>query len=504
MENLLCQALRHTGPCLSVELAETLVTRYGLTPEAARQRVSRGAPGINKLKNLKFQNRAVFVYFQEDYRKRIFNKKLNSAILNSKSSYSYALMSILARGGIVSDSTFKVSCGSPVSQKKKVSQESIKKRFLDSKVIEEINIPGVGKCFAIPDLHEKISAGNSENISRIRARVLVEDITLNAVKNWSRNLGLVSYNKVETRSSSHAPPKFGNFNWDLTAPSYLPHLSRYNGEKLIPGFFVCDILLGIKAGKKAVLPFIKKIEDTQAVKNMPHCMYMHMAHSYTQDAFNLLKSKGVIPATPRSLFGKDVADGLSELMNTLSSSEAKGFNEDQYNEIFEKLSFIEGVAGNLRGALFEFIAAEIIKSQDSFSQIEMNKVIVKDRKTLAECDVIAYKRNFKICFIECKGHATNGIVDNKEIKKWLHTRIPRIREYANSHPDWKNLDLEFKFWSTGVIDDEGRRILIKMKKEVKKYSIDFLDGDGVLKEAKSTRNEGLVKTLENHFIEAPS
>lgn len=498
--NLLCQALKKTGPCLSSELAEALVEQHGLSPEAARQRVSRGAPGVNKLKSLKFPNRSVFVYFQEDYRNHEFNIKLTSSILKSKSSYSYALMSILARGGIVRKDVFYISCGSPIQQKKKMPSSSVAKRFLDSGVVEEVNIPGVGPCFATPEKYKEIINGGRISVNKARSRILVEEIVLDAVKSWSKNLGIVSYNRVGTRTSTNTP-KFGTFNWDLVAPSYLPHLSRKDSEgNLLPGFFVCDILLGIKVGEKAALPFIKKFDDTESIKSIPPCIYMHMADGYTKESFNMLKSKGIIPATPASLFGNDVAEGLSELMKALSYAGTDGVSEEQYDEIFRKLSFIEGVAGNLRGALFEFIAAEIIKSMESFNEIEMNKILVENRKTVAECDVIAFKRNFKVCFIECKGHALDGFADNREIKKWLTQRIPNIRQFALSHPDWKDLDLEFNFWTTGKINDEGIEMISKIKNSVKKYSVDYLDGDGVLKEARRQKKNGLADTLENHFV----
>jgi hypothetical protein len=58
-----------------------------------------------------------------------------------------------------------------------------------------------------------------------RARLLAEDILLGAMREWLGNLGLGSYNQIQSRSLK-TQPQFGQFRWDMMAPSYIhpqPH-----------------------------------------------------------------------------------------------------------------------------------------------------------------------------------------------------------------------------------------------------------------------------------------
>lgn len=53
--------LKHRGPCLTTTLVEELVDVGGLTPQAARQRASRGTAGMVRLIELPFPRRVRFV-----------------------------------------------------------------------------------------------------------------------------------------------------------------------------------------------------------------------------------------------------------------------------------------------------------------------------------------------------------------------------------------------------------------------------------------------------------
>ena len=51
---MLVDILKRLGPCLSTDLTDYLVTHCGLSPAAARQRVSRGVPEIKRLAHMPF------------------------------------------------------------------------------------------------------------------------------------------------------------------------------------------------------------------------------------------------------------------------------------------------------------------------------------------------------------------------------------------------------------------------------------------------------------------
>ncbi|MFJ5391142.1 hypothetical protein ACIPUF_09940 [Pectobacterium sp. CHL-2024] len=61
------QLLKEGGPCLSTELARFLVDQHNLSPEAARQRISRQVAPVKRLAYLKFTRNARFMYLQDQY-----------------------------------------------------------------------------------------------------------------------------------------------------------------------------------------------------------------------------------------------------------------------------------------------------------------------------------------------------------------------------------------------------------------------------------------------------
>jgi hypothetical protein len=89
-----------------------------------------------------------------------------------------------------------------------------------------------------------------------------EKILLLAVKEWARQLGVASYDKVLIRDDAAGPPKVGTLLWDVSGPSYLrPMLRRDKEGKPKPGFLVCDVVLG--GGEmtvQAVGAFVRKCQ----------------------------------------------------------------------------------------------------------------------------------------------------------------------------------------------------------------------------------------------------
>ncbi len=112
--------LANSGPCLSSELAGILVERYGLTPVAARKRISRATSSINKLSYIIFPNRARFIYLISDYASPKYWKALYSSLKKENSSYYMAINSIRSRGGIVKIDEFGIICVSPNKQKNQI------------------------------------------------------------------------------------------------------------------------------------------------------------------------------------------------------------------------------------------------------------------------------------------------------------------------------------------------------------------------------------------------
>ncbi|KQV41651.1 hypothetical protein [Rhizobium sp. Root1204] len=127
--------------------------------------------------------------------------------------------------------------------------------------------------------------GRYESLTQdVRARLITESVLLKAISDWSRKLGLVSYEKVATRDGEQIP-RVGTFAWDLTAPSYRSFLTKSDGDKQKPGFLACDILLGEKIGVGGIRPFLQKCHSLRPLRNVGPTIQMFVADSFSHDAF---------------------------------------------------------------------------------------------------------------------------------------------------------------------------------------------------------------------------
>ncbi|OUJ34608.1 hypothetical protein BTZ05_25380, partial [Vibrio parahaemolyticus] len=165
------------------------------------------------------------------------------------------------------------------------------------------------------------------------------------------------------------------------------------------------------------------------------------------------------------------------------------------------LGKIEGAAGNLRGALFEYFTATLIPKIHPSTRIRINEKC-KVGNSSAEADVIS-EGNGEILFIECKGHQPGGVVDHEEVKKWLQQRVPTLNKYAKQHNDWKSKKLRFEIWTTGRYSDESVALLTEARNSLSKYEIDFLDAIRVKAEVEKCDDKELRNTYFRCFYDHP-
>lgn len=499
MTDLVEQTLNDIGPCVSTRLVEALVKDHGLTPEAARKRVSRST-SIKKLAYLKFPRNARFVYLQSDYASPEFWDALVRALLEETIAYGGGLAALLARGGIMLQAHFSIACGAPLAQKRHLSPAAILDRLKEAKLVQTVDIPGLGPCI---ELSNQL-APEPQEVIRMRARLRTEEILLCAVKDWARKLGLVSYDKVAIRDedADGNQPRVGTLNWDLTAPSYLAPMLQWSDDSPKPGFLACDVLLGVVVKAEYLRPFLGKCETLRSLKNVGRCLQIFVADGYEGDAFALAKKEGVIPATTESLFGEEVARSLAKLSDLLQEVYPRADNVDKLEEIFSRLSKIEGAAINLRGALFEYVAAELVRSTSTFSDIRMNQIFRDENGKSAEVDVLAIHHNKSVRFIECKGYKPGGTVPDEQVTRWLEDRIPLVRRAALAETFWRGHRLDFEFWTTGKLSSEAQELVTKAQQSIRagKYSIKVVASDALHELGKTSQNPSLKKTLDEHFL----
>jgi hypothetical protein len=492
--------LEQFGPMLTGELASRLGATLSLSPPAARQRVSRALPHLKNIRGLAFARNARFVYLAKQYGSPGFWKALIAALNQSGGGYSRALQAIEQRGGLMPIAHFAIASGSAGARSKQLSAEEIRRRLVDAGLLEELTIPDVGPCVGFA----RNSSYLDELVPAMRARLIAEDVLLQAIRNWARNLNLGSYRLFSLRSSNvTGQPQVGGLEWDGTAPSDLAPFLSTEHRKVKQGFFVFDVLLDNHAmTPEGVAPFIYKCSTLRVMRNLGPCIPMLVTDGYSRETFKLVRGHGIMPATPASLFGEDIAEALRELTRTLTGAAKAAVDTKKFTALFDRLNKIEGAAGTLRGSLFEFIAADLA-NKCLHARVTMNEIYRENGKDVAEVDVLAEIPHQKTYFIECKGYAPGNLVSDDEVKKWLTVRIPIVRKKALENAKWRNLPLHFELWTTGQLSEDAKAIIGRTKEATSKYFIDVRQADAVHALAKQTKDPTLIKALEQHFLRHP-
>ncbi|HBV77995.1 MAG TPA: hypothetical protein DEB62_16725 [Vibrio sp.] len=500
--SLLEDILKKTGPCLSSDLVQELVEKHHLSHDAARKRVSRTGKDIYRLEGLPLPRNMKFVYLRKDYRSPFFWTALYKAFKDTNSAYWHAIAALKERGGVMLYDHFLISCGAPLRQKKHTPPEKILERLEMHEILSVREIDGFGRCVLLTQYEQELQF----ILPDIRARFIAEKILMGAISQWAKNLGLVSYNIFTDRDAEELPSVSTTL-WDMAGPSYispLVNMGKDETSKVKPGFFACDILLNKRLSEDGIQPFLRKCRTLRGLPNVGRCMQMFVANEYHKEAFRLAKEAGVLPATVETLFGHDVAKGLTSLLRTLeSAAHAVTIEPERFNELFDQLGKIEGAVGNLRGVLFEYFSASVVEKAYRTSCVRLNELCKTLDGSSAESDIIAELNTGQILFIECKGHQPNGTVSHDEVKRWLQVRVPTLRKYALEHPDWKKKELCFALWTSGGFSEDSLELLSQAKENTSKYKLDYCDAEAVLKIVKSCNDKEMLKTYFKCFLDYP-
>jgi len=495
------QIVESNGPLLSTELCK-LLEAQGLSALAARQRISRVDGPVKRLPGLVFPRGARFLYHQSTFNSHEYWEALLRDIDRASPAYAPAIASLRARGGIVPLRHFGIISGCPIRQKGQVSSETVLERLLSVRIVESVNIPGVGECVT---LAANGYFGRSSDVE-LRARLLAEKILLLAVKDWARKLGVASYDKVKIREDQGDLPRVGTFHWDLTAPSYLRAIVRRDstGGKPKPGFLVCDALTGSGADEAVVAAFVRKCRLLSNLRNTAPVLPILIADRFSREAFRLGRSQGVILATPATLFGRDVAIGLASLLQTLTRAAAVAVKRPEVvGELFDKLSQIEGAASNLRGALFELLVGHcVVKNDDGLIDIG-KRITDRDTGETADIDVFRIKEHREVWGYECKGHQPSEIVSKDLIEDWLTQRVARVHRVLAAEARFRNCAFHYQYWTCGSFAPDALALLRKMAGQTKKYSIGWKDGQAVRAYASRVKPKAILDILDQHFFKHP-
>ncbi|EAA6245574.1 hypothetical protein XX58_000750 [Salmonella enterica subsp. salamae] len=488
--------LYYHGPCLSTDLAKHLVDHLGITYDAARKQVSRAEGDVGRL-NFNFPHRARFLYHKKDFASERYWTTLVNVMQDTNSSYGMALSSLIARGGIIPKKHFTIASGSPIAMKGRLSCEQVLKKLIELKLVEIVNLPSYGECITLIEKDERYFKA----MGYIKARLTGEDILLNTIVQWAKNLGFTSYDMIQCRNDDKELPRVANFNWDISGPSYLSPLVTNSGvENTKPGFFICDVLLGSKITLLEIKPFINKCTSLRSLPKVGKSLFMFVAEDYTHEAFKALKSIGIIPATPETLFGKEFSEGIRKLIEFMEFIAGGGeVSLEHIDNVITNLAPIEGALSTLRGVFFEYLVAEVFRSSGN-GTVTIGKVYKTQEKT-AEADVTIQNGYKEIKFIECKGYSPYSQIPDDIVTRWLHHQVPTFFKWVRENIS-QDIDIICELWTTGKLSQESIAALDSLSKKIspKKYTIKYREAHDVIMKFKETKDKSLLNTFEEHFV----
>jgi hypothetical protein len=496
--------LEHWGPCLSNALAQELVRRFGVSAPNARQLIKRST--AKRLKGISFPHRASFVYLTSQYGSMIFFDRLVEALKSTHHACGYGLAAIADRGGVLPIDHFRIACGAPKLQSKQLSAERVAEQLIAANLIKQVDLVGIGECLTLASFTDE---DEQSAYLDLNARIKVEAMALNAVRDWARRLGIGSWNQVRVRGEGPIPTAGPNY-WDLSCPSYLyPLLGSAGsnpgsaaGVKPKPGSFVCDVYLGEKLTADAARAFIKKCLNVRGFIKVAPILQMFLAESYEKEAVRAIRANGAIAATLDSLLGSDVAQALHELSSVLKATALNLGSPEKIDVLFSALGKIEGAEGTLRGCLFEYLCAELANESYLKPFITINKLVRGSEGARAEVDVLVQART-EIVFIECKGHLPTGQVDDLEVDKWLKKRLPVLRDFAKHNEDARHLKQTYELWTNATISAASKALIEAENAKTIRYSIAYREGEALLRMIKESGNRSLLKTYQQHFSNHP-
>ncbi|SIN80359.1 hypothetical protein [Paraburkholderia phenazinium] len=498
MRDHVLELLSSEGPQLSGQLAVGLEKWLGITPAAARKKVERRSKSVRELK-LPFARKAKFLYTAAQYGSDKFWRRLAEALEEGNGAYARVIRALRARGGLLPLAHLASAAGIS-SGDRQISFERVWQDLVATELFQTIEVPGLGECFAFA----KKDASLEELLPEVRARLIAETVLLQSVQDWAARLAFGSYGTFKQRSNQQgAAPTVSIFQWDLTAPSYVSALATWSNGRPNPGFMVLDVLLKEEVGLSDLLPFIYKCKTLRQV-HKTRTLQFFVAHQYSREALDAIRREGIIPATTESLFGTDVARALMELTATLAQVATQAIDPEKFSRLFEKLGKVEGAAGTLRGALFEFVVADVMRRSVAGASIDMNKIYRKDGKDIAEVDVRVVVPRQEIRFIECKGLIPGNLLPDNEIEAWLTKRIPNVRKQTNDNPEFQNLKLTFELWLTGELSAEAQRRIAEVQATVRPnlYTVKVMLARDIEESVK--RFPDLQGVVKQHFLEHPT
>jgi len=493
--NLIHKYLKQHGPSRSSSIADWLMSSERLTADAARKRLSRVKEPVLKFPVKLLPKGENFLYLRDQRNEERFWVNFHEAMRSSGSIFGIAIDSLLARHGVVREEDFPIICGAPAT--------AMKKQLMAAHVATRLIRAGVIEKNAYIDGETLISVRRLElgapDWEGLKGRSLAEKIVLDGLREWVKKHGMASYNRITIRGDVNRKPVH-QFMFDLSGPSYLLPL-KSSGKQ--PGFLVADILVDIVMDEFQIEYFIRKATMLNTLLKGTGVLAILVADGFTSKALTMGHAAGLMLATPSSLFGHQVGKALQTLLETLNNAAAYASSSpERLIKLMDDLSEIEGAAGNLRGILFELLAAYLVRRDSVSIDMGIRAYDVKTGKN-ADIDILKFTSHQAECVsIECKGKVPGGTISLSEVEDWIR-RLPIFQAYLRSQNHLRETKLSFELWTSGTFDKDALEYLAEEKKKRIKFPIAWKDGDDVLDLARKGKEKAITDALKQHFFKHP-
>lgn len=474
--------IKDKGPILSGEILEILTGKEkGISNEAARKRISRIGESIYRIRGL-FADGQILFHDNEIFGTEEYYDGLNRALKKAGKQYYTILQSLDFHNGYIKAAHLAAYTVNPVGK--------LKGHLTFETALNNLQKIGLIRT---EDEHVVVSNSISENshsLKRAKGLEVAKNFLLIQFNDWSRKIGLVSYNSSKFHS------EFGKYQFNFVAPSYVGSLTKKTADSIVPAFVVADILIGNVINENQINFFINKISALKQQRSLAKFIPFLIVDSIDTKALNTLKSKGAVIGFADELFGENYKELLNSLINLITNAGAiLKKNPDAYLDLISKLNkLVDGKTNNLRGDLFElavgYYQGRICSSIDIGKLINHNG----DRR---EIDVFGLQPN-SVVISECKGY--NHPIAKDEIEVWLGEKVPVIRKWVLDNATISDKELVFQFWSTGGFTQEALELLEKRKGSTKKYTIEYFDLEKMLEISKKINSKKFTEILREYYI----
>lgn len=451
--------LKKNGPLDSQAFAEALVAAgHASNPAAARKLIERARKSrkIESTHPVRFDKS--FLYFLEDHRGRQYAQSVRK-LLPLKPAFHRVFKTTLAnKGWITFGQVGKASGCLPAGDTSRAGGRlplgTVAQHLLTLGLLDEVGgQPGlyrIGKQFG------------SASVKRaaFRKKIELETGLLQVFRDWVRNCFLVAYDSHTIRADDVSAVDFNQTVCDMHGPIYFGPFAQAKPLKRgsAEGSFVVAEILGYRQFTKndAEAALERAGSIGHRWKSVSVCPIV-LAPSYSQSAWNQLRSAGVIALTFKDVFGPNIEELMRRFWRAISVEEATPENLDEIEKSLEltKGTIVsEGFVGNLKGTLFELLVALGFRAAGYDTTLQ--KIIRKpDEGEEFEVDIVAQRGHATCKLIECKGHHADYEESREEVERHFFNRCRAAADAFGWSVTDLYQDVEAIFVTSGKLDAEA-------------------------------------------------